>query len=128
MSVPLPELGPPTPSSASECPPQKQREGGPTLDCREGVGGPNFDDWRKSLALRLLCASAPLLYFLLISTHAFLPNFSQQSLSIPVADLLYIYRYYTLPLPIPAYMVAGNIQTEEPKSFSNLDTLYMHPN
>jgi hypothetical protein len=42
----------PTPSPAGECAPHRNQKGGDTLG---EVGGPNSDDWRKSLALYLLC-------------------------------------------------------------------------
>ncbi len=47
----------PNPSPAGECPPPlNQRVGwGGTLTWGWGVGSPNSDDWRKSLALCLLC-------------------------------------------------------------------------
>jgi hypothetical protein len=46
---------PPPPSRKQVCPPPSGR--GDTLDCTgEGVGNTNSDDWRKSLALGLLCA------------------------------------------------------------------------
>jgi hypothetical protein len=54
------ELGPPTPSAASECvpPPEPKGEGGEHTRLRvRGCmgGGPNWEDWRKSLELCLLC-------------------------------------------------------------------------
>jgi hypothetical protein len=46
----------PTPSLASECaPPPRTRGGGGTLACVEGLGESQSVDWRKSLALCLLC-------------------------------------------------------------------------
>jgi hypothetical protein len=55
------ETPPPTPSPASKCaPPLNQRGGGGTHSpaAEEVGGGPNSDDWRKSLALSdvILCA------------------------------------------------------------------------
>ncbi len=52
----------PTPLAAGECslPPPDQRVGGHTRLLLKGWGSPNSDDWRKSLALCLLCASHPL--------------------------------------------------------------------
>jgi hypothetical protein len=46
----------PTPSLASECaPPPGTKRGGHTLLRVRGWGSPGSDDWRKSLALCLLC-------------------------------------------------------------------------
>ncbi len=46
----------PTPSLASECPPTPNQRGGTHTRLRaRGWGSPNSDDWRKSLALCLLC-------------------------------------------------------------------------
>ncbi len=47
----------PTPSLASECAPSPRTKGrGHTRLRAMGWGSPNSDDWRKSLALCLLCA------------------------------------------------------------------------
>jgi hypothetical protein len=48
----------PTPSLASECAPPLGSKGGGARSPAGGGGGgsPNSDDWRKSLALCLLCA------------------------------------------------------------------------
>jgi hypothetical protein len=47
---PLVRIG--TPSPADECiPPEPKRGGGTHSSGREGVGGPNLDDGRKSLVL-----------------------------------------------------------------------------
>ncbi len=47
-------LGPPTPSPLSHCAPSRnQRAGGPTRLRVKGGGGPNLDDWRKSLVVCL---------------------------------------------------------------------------
>ncbi len=45
----------PTPSLASECAPPPEQKGGPTRVRVRGWGSPNSDDWRKSVALWLLC-------------------------------------------------------------------------
>ncbi len=46
----------PPPSHASECAPPPQAKGGRAHSpAGEGWGSPNSDDWRKSLALCLLC-------------------------------------------------------------------------
>jgi hypothetical protein len=48
--------GPPTPSPASECVhPPESKDKGTHSPAGEVVGGPNSDDWRKSLVLCLLC-------------------------------------------------------------------------
>ncbi len=49
--------GSPNPSPASECapPPQPKGKGGAQSPAGGGWGSPNSDDWRKSLALCLLC-------------------------------------------------------------------------
>ncbi len=54
-------MAPTAPSPASECvPPLGPKLGGEQHSLAgEGVGGPNSDDWRESLALRILCASPP---------------------------------------------------------------------
>ncbi len=54
MSVPSFELGPPIPSPARECVPPESK-GAQHSPAGEGVGGPNSDIWRESLALCLLC-------------------------------------------------------------------------
>jgi hypothetical protein len=57
--IPSSELGPaPPPLPQASVPPRNQRVGGRggTLTC--GWGSPNSDDWRKRLALCLLCAPA----------------------------------------------------------------------
>jgi hypothetical protein len=47
----------PTPLAASECAlPPGQKGGGHTRLRLKGWGSPNSDDWRKSVALYLLCA------------------------------------------------------------------------
>ncbi len=47
---------PPPPSSANvSLPPDQKGGGGHTRLRPRGWGSPNFDDWRKSLALCLLC-------------------------------------------------------------------------
>ncbi len=50
-------MGPPTPSPVSECItlPPWNKGGGHNLVRVRGWGSPNSDDWRKSLALCLLC-------------------------------------------------------------------------
>ncbi len=53
VSVPSSELAPPQLLPASECAPPFPEPGGPHLG--EGEGGANSDDWRKSLALSILC-------------------------------------------------------------------------
>jgi hypothetical protein len=55
--VPSSELGPPRPLSHKECapPPPEPMEGGHTRLRVRGWGSPNSDDWRKSLALCILC-------------------------------------------------------------------------
>ncbi len=64
MSVPSSELGQPTPSPASECVPPGIKEGCNTrLREGEGVGGPNSDDWRESLALCLLCGRPSVFFY-----------------------------------------------------------------
>ncbi len=47
------ELGPPTPSQASECVSLLRPKGREEQHSHagEGVGGPNSDDWKESLAL-----------------------------------------------------------------------------
>ncbi len=57
MSVPSSELAPPAPFLYSECVPPPQPKGvvGQHSLAGEGPGGTNSDDWRKSLALCLLC-------------------------------------------------------------------------
>ncbi len=57
MYVPSSELGlSHPPSLASECAPSPQAKGGRAHSpAGEGWGSPNSDDWRKSLALFLLC-------------------------------------------------------------------------
>ncbi len=53
---PRPNWDPPTPSSPSKCVPSPETKGGRhTLLPLRGWGGFNSDDWRKSLALCLLC-------------------------------------------------------------------------
>ncbi len=52
------ELGPPTPSPASVCVPPGHKGQGTQSPAGEVVGGPNSDDWIKSLALCLLCGRA----------------------------------------------------------------------
>jgi hypothetical protein len=62
--VPSLELGPPTPSLASECaalPGTKGGVGHTRLQVR-GCGSPNSDDWRKSLALCLYSVDASIGY------------------------------------------------------------------
>jgi hypothetical protein len=55
--VPSSKLGSPTHSFASECAPPPTNGGGGTFALRvRGWGSPNSDDFRKSLALCLLCA------------------------------------------------------------------------
>ncbi len=50
----------PTPSLVSECAsPPGIKGGGHTRMRVRGWGSPNFNDWRKSLALCLLCAPPP---------------------------------------------------------------------
>ena len=70
MSVPSFELGPHTPSPASECVPPGTKVGGQHWPAGKGMGGPNSDDGRESLARCLLCAShrilSPLLYLLFV--------------------------------------------------------------
>ncbi len=59
MSAPRPNWDPHTPSPASECVPPEESRGGEAHSPageRVGEGGPNPDDWRKSLALCLICA------------------------------------------------------------------------
>ncbi len=58
MYVPSSELGLPNPSPARKCalPPGPKGGGGHTRLRLRGWGSPNSDDWRKSLALCLLCA------------------------------------------------------------------------
>ncbi len=52
MSVPLSELVPPAPSTASECvPPWNQRGDGQHSLADEGAGRANSDDWKEILAL-----------------------------------------------------------------------------
>ncbi len=62
MSVPSSELGtprpPPTLPQASVSPSPGTKERAQTHFRGEGVEGPNSDDWRKSLALCLLCTCA----------------------------------------------------------------------
>ncbi len=58
MSVPLSELGPHPPFRKRVCPAEPK---GGTHSPR-GVGGPNSDDWRKNLALCLLCGPNPQMY------------------------------------------------------------------
>ncbi len=53
MSVPSSELGPPPLPQASVSPPPEPKVGPTRLRVR-GWGSPNWDDWRKSLALCLL--------------------------------------------------------------------------
>jgi len=54
----------PTPLAAGECSlPPDQRVGGHTSLRLKGWGSPNSDDWRKSLALCLLCAIPTPAYF-----------------------------------------------------------------
>ncbi len=56
VSVPSSELGPPHPSPpGSVSPPQPK--GGTHSPAWRGWGSPNSDDWRKSLALCLICVS-----------------------------------------------------------------------
>ncbi len=50
---PLVRIGTPIPSPASECVPPGTK-GGTHSSAGEGVGGPNSDDWRTSLALCIL--------------------------------------------------------------------------
>jgi hypothetical protein len=54
---PLVDLGLPHPFPASECapPPLEPKGRGALSPAGEGWGSPNADDWRKSLALCLLC-------------------------------------------------------------------------
>jgi hypothetical protein len=55
------ELGPPPPSTASECDSPRAQIGGGggytvhTCQRVRGLGSPNSDDWRESLVLCLLC-------------------------------------------------------------------------
>jgi hypothetical protein len=46
-----------TPSPASECAPRNQKGGRAHSPEVEGVRSPNSDDWKKSLALCVLCSS-----------------------------------------------------------------------
>jgi hypothetical protein len=57
VSVPSSELGLPHPSPANEwvLPPTPNQGGGHTRLRARGWGSPSSDDWRKSLALCLLC-------------------------------------------------------------------------
>ncbi len=50
---PRPNWDPPTPLPQASLPPGTK--GGDTLTSRSGGGGPDSDDWRKSLAQCLLC-------------------------------------------------------------------------
>jgi hypothetical protein len=53
---PLVQIGTPTISPEIDCvSPRNPRGGGHTRQRVRGSGGPNFDDWRKNLALCLLC-------------------------------------------------------------------------
>ncbi len=55
---PLVEIGTPPPLSRKRVchpPPEPKGGGGTHAPAGEGMGGPNSDDWRKSLALCLVC-------------------------------------------------------------------------
>jgi hypothetical protein len=61
MYVPPSELGLPHPLSCKRvCPARNQSGGGGGGTAGEGAGSPNSDDWRKSLALCLLCTTIDL--------------------------------------------------------------------
>ncbi len=57
---PLVGIGTPNPSHTSECVPPEPKGGGAHSPAGEGWGGPNSEDWRKSLALCLLCVKRTL--------------------------------------------------------------------
>ncbi len=92
MSVPSSELGPPHILRKRVCPP-------PPLDAHwweeqhtragEGVGGPNSDDWKESLALCILCAS-PIIHYV----YVLFDSLSLCSLSLAASDLNYIFSLH----------------------------------
>ncbi len=76
MSVPSFELGPPTPSPVSECVPPELK-GGTHSPVVRGWGRPNSDDWRKSLALCLLCEEKSREKVVKVKVfHSYIVNFS----------------------------------------------------
>jgi hypothetical protein len=62
--VPSSELGLPQPLARQRVCPSPQNRGGHTRLRVRGLGTPNSDDWRNSLALGLLCAIDLLIYFI----------------------------------------------------------------
>ena len=102
------ELGPPHSLSASECVPYpwtKGGGGGCTLACgwRGGTvpiptrgqtlwGNPNSDDWRKGLALCLLCGLT------LPSTHYYIILLSVRIIFIPIS----VFHHFLHSLPNPS--------------------------
>ncbi len=75
MSVPLSELVPPAPSTASECvPPWNQRGDGQHSLADEGAGRANSDDWKEILALCILCGPLPSQYGRYFAASEMLPG------------------------------------------------------
>ncbi len=83
VSVPSFELGPPTPSTASECVPPGTKVGGQHWSAGKGMGGPNSDDWRESLALCVLCASPRILFPFSILIVCIFPTLLQFIAALP---------------------------------------------